>query len=433
MKNAAVLLLILTMTVCALVGCNNGAVTTTPPPDNKPASITVVTMYGSDNGNRKHFETAVKDFEASTGNTIVDQSGTSNEEWKAKVLADFQTGSEPDVLFYFFGVDVNPFVEAGKVVSIDEIRTVYPEYATNMKDELLGISPVDGKAYAVPVEGYWESLFVNKKVLADCGVAVPGADYTWDQFMADCEVIKAKGYTPVACSLQQVPHYWFEFATYNNRRNVADHLTIPGTADDAAGEAWIAGLNDIKTMYEAGCFPQNTLTATEDEACQLIIENKAAFLIDGNWKVGFFEDNAGDRLDDFTVAYVPGKNNRKATDIIGGFSSGYFITKKAWDNPAKRDACVKLIEFMTRDELVNIFTAGGISALKVAAPVSEMSSLRTIGMQMYFNATFVIGAVQDGLIPEARSDLFANIKKIATGSQTAEAALEDCIKLQQGR
>ena len=434
MKKAIVFFLLLNMIAVVFVGCSNA---TTPDdqisPDSKPASITVVTMYGGDDGNRKYFETAINDFQASTGHTIVDQSGTSNEEWKSKVLADFQTGAEPDVLFYFFGVDANPFVEAGRVVSVDEIRTVYPDYASNMKDELLGISPIDGKPYAIPVDGYWESLFVNKKVLAACGVAVPGANYTWDQFLADCETIKANGYTPIACSLQQVPHYWFEFAVYNNLNNIEHHLNLPGSVNDVIGKAWIAGLNDIKALYEAGYFPRNTLTATDDETCQLILEDKAAFLIDGNWKIGFFEDNAGDRLDDFTVAYVPGKNNRKATDIIGGLSSGYFITKKAWDNPAKRDACVKFVEFMTQDELVSLFAAGGTSALKVATPVAEMSSLRTSAMQMSVGRTFATGATQDRMIQEARGDLFANIKNIATGSKTAESALDDCIKLQNGR
>ena len=74
----------------------------------------------------------------------------------------------------------------------------------------------DGKSYAVPSSGFWENMFVNTKVLEDCGVAVPGPDYTWDQFLKDCQAIKDKGYTPIACSLFEVPHYWFEFCVMNN-------------------------------------------------------------------------------------------------------------------------------------------------------------------------------------------------------------------------
>ena len=178
-------------------------------------TLNVVTSYGGDDGNRGNFEAAVKAYEASTGNKVNDGSATSNEEWKAKVLTDFETGSEPDVLFYFTNADAEPFISAGKVVSIDEIRAEYPDYATNMKSSMMAVAS-DGKQYSVPSSGYWENMFVNKAVLEDCGVAVPGPDYTWDQFLADCAVIKEAGYTPIACSLVEVPHYWFEFMVMNN-------------------------------------------------------------------------------------------------------------------------------------------------------------------------------------------------------------------------
>ncbi|MDO5545644.1 MAG: ABC transporter substrate-binding protein [Eubacteriales bacterium] len=145
-------------------------------------TLNVVTSYGGDDGNRKNFENAVAAYEASTGNKVNDGSATSNEEWKAKVLTDFETGSEPDVLFFFTNADSEPIVDAGKVVSIEEIRSVYPDYASNMKDFMMAIA-ADGKHYAVPSAGFWENMFVNKAVLDACGVAVPGPDYTWDQFL----------------------------------------------------------------------------------------------------------------------------------------------------------------------------------------------------------------------------------------------------------
>ena len=112
-------------------------------------TLNVVTSYGGDDGNRGSFESAVKAYEASTGNKVNDGSATSNEEWKAKVLTDFETGSEPDVLFFFTNADAEPFISAGKVVSIEEIRAEYPDYATNMRDSMLAVA-ADGKQYAVP-------------------------------------------------------------------------------------------------------------------------------------------------------------------------------------------------------------------------------------------------------------------------------------------
>ena len=74
--------------------------------------LTVVTSYGGDDGNRKNYEAAVAAYEEATGNTVLDASSTSNEEWKARVLTDFETGTEPDVLFFFTNADAEPFINA---------------------------------------------------------------------------------------------------------------------------------------------------------------------------------------------------------------------------------------------------------------------------------------------------------------------------------
>lgn len=393
----------------------------------EPVTLTVVTSYGGDDGNRSNYEAAIAGYEAETGNTVLDASATSNEEWKAKVMTDFETGTEPDVLFYFNGSDSDAIVEAGKVVSLDEIRAEYPDYASNMKDDLLVASSVDGKVYSVPVNGYWESLYVNTKVLEAAGVSMPGADYTWDQFLADCQTIKDAGYTPIAVSLQEVPHYWFEFTVYNNG-TTENHLNLPSSSSDETGLKWAAGLEDIKALYDAGYLPENTLTATDAETVQLMADGQAAFLIDGSWKVGFFQTNCADHLEDFALAYVPAKGDRQATDLIGGISMGYYITKKAWDDPAKREAAVKFVEYMTSDEQVSIFSVTAVTALKNGVtPSDSLDSLQKSAIAMCADATSVVGAVQDKLTSEQRSDLFANVKNIVAGKITPAEAIDSAL------
>ena len=392
----------------------------------KAVTLNVVTSYGGDDGNRKNFENAVKAYEESTGNKVNDGSATSNEEWKAKVLTDFETGSEPDVLFYFTNADAEPFISAGKVVSLEEIRAEYPDYAGNMKDSMMAVA-ADGKQYAVPSSGYWENMFVNKKVLEDCGVAVPGPDYTWDQFLADCETIKEAGYTPIACSLVEVPHYWFEFTVMNNG-TVENHLDVPAAADDAAAAKWAAGLNDIKALYEAGYFPANTLTASDAETVELFNSGEAAYLIDGSWKVGYFTENAED-LNDFAIAYVPGKGERSASEVIGGISMGYFITTKAWNDPDKREAAVEFVSQLTSDEVLSTFVTTEVTALVNGAKPEGLNPLQQSAADANANITAIAGAVQDSLTAEARGDLFANVQNVVTGKMSAEDAVASAIAL----
>lgn len=309
-----------------------GQETEAPAAAEGPVELVVTTTFAGEDSNAQNYKDAVKAWEAETGNAVVDTSATADETFKTRVATDFETGSEPDVLFFFNGADSNSFIEAGKVVSIDEIRAEYPDYASNMNEDLITASLVDNKKYAVPANGYWEAMFVNTEVLDAAGVAMPGADYTMDQFKADCEKIKAAGYAPIAAALGNIPHYWWEFAIFNNQ-SPANHLEIPESAADENGQSWVAGMNDIKELYELGYFPENTLSATDDETFAMFTEGKAAFLIDGSWKVGGIvsscQSDPNDpatldtaKLDKFDVTYVPGKGSRKATDLVGGLSSG---------------------------------------------------------------------------------------------------------------
>lgn len=405
----------------------------------KPVELNVTTTFVGEDGNAQNFKNAVKAWCDETGNTVADTSATSDETFKTRVITDFETGSEPDVLFFFNGADANSFIEADKVVSIDEIRAEYPDYASNMNDDLITDSLVDGKKYAVPVNGFWEAMFVNKEVLDAAGVEVPGADYTMDMFKEDCQKIKDAGYTPIAAALGNIPHYWWEYAIFNHD-TPENHVQVPAGIEDAA--SWVDGMLDIKELYELGYFPDNTLSATDDETFAMFVDSKAAFLIDGSWKVGGIvsacqsdpEDAStldADKLANFTVTYVPGNGDRKATDLIGGLSMGYYITRKAWEDPDKRAAAVDFVSYMTSDELVPVFAQHTASALKNAPAVdeSQFNALQIEAMDMMSGVTSLTGAVQDIFMGDCRVTTFDGMPEIVTGKLDAAEAVEEGLKL----
>jgi raffinose/stachyose/melibiose transport system substrate-binding protein len=163
---------------------------------------------------------------------------------------------------------------------------------------------------------------------------------------------------------------------------------------------------------------------------QLLADGDAAFLIDGSWKVGYFVQNCADHLDDFAVLYVPGKGERKATDIIGGISMGYYITRQAWEDETKRDAAIQFIEYMTSDEVLSTFVTTEVTALKNGASPANLNVLQQSAAEMAGGVTSIVGAVQDKLTSEARADLFANVKNIVTGGITAAEAIDSALAIQ---
>ena len=265
--------------------------------------------------------------------------------------------------------------------------------------------------------------------LSHFGLEVPGPDTTWDEFMEMCETIKSKGYTPIACSLQEVPHYWFEFAIYNHD-SAKTHTTVPEAVDDAAGEAWQAGLADIKDLYEKGFLSENTNTATGDEVFQSFLEGKSAFYLDGSWKMGGIKEGTDD-IDNFTVTYVPGNGDRKSTDIIGGLSSGWYISTKCWEDEAKRDAAVSLVEKFISDETVSAFAGTATTALKNGAEIDESSltNLEKDALAMPKDTTGITGAVQDLVTQDERAPIFDNMPQIVEGQTEITDALQEMLDI----
>lgn len=401
--------------ILCLAGCQAQAETEIESAPVPGVEITVVTSYGSDDGNRQNYLDAIAAYESATGNTVADSSATSNEDWKTKVRTDFQAGAEPDVLFYFVGADSNVLVRSNKVVSLEEIRQTYPDFAQNMDEDLLPTSPVDGQVYAIPSNGFWEGLFVNKTVLAQAGVEMPGADYTWSQFLVDCQAIQDAGFTPIAVSLAQVPHYWFE-AMVLNQGTPETHIEVPQTPDDAVAQKWAAALETLKELYDAGYFPDNTLTAGDAGTVQLFAEDQAAFMLEGSWQMGYLEEHYPDKLEQFAVTYMPGSGTHEATEVIGGLSMGYYLTRLAWEDEARREAALDFISFMTSDDLVATFSPTMVTALAADSPASDdLNPMEESAVAMWEGATNVALPVQDNLRIWARDALFTSIQDVVTG------------------
>ena len=106
---------------------------------------------------------------------------------------------------------------------------------------------------------------------------------------------------------------------------------------------------------------------------------------------------------------------------------GYYITKKAWDDPAKRAAAVSFVEHMTSDEVVPVFAQHTASALKNAPAVdeSQFNTLQIKAMDMMSGVTSLTGAVQDLFTGDCRVSTFDGMPEIVSGKVSAEDAVAE--------
>lgn len=413
-----------TMIAAVIVGCENSTKEEVIDESGKDKVIlNTVSMFGGTDPNAKVYQEINQEIMNDNPNiTIEDNSQASDEEWKAKVATDFASGNEPDVIQFFTDATANSIIATDKLMTLEDIQKEYPDYAKDILDAALAaVTNTDGVKRAVPTTGYWEGLFCNKDLFEQYNVEIPT---DWNSLVKAIEIFKENGIIPIACSLNNVPHYWVEFLMLYS---AGEHLYT--SVPEKAPEEWIKGLEVFKTLRDMGAFPEDTDTVDDAYVGQLFNDKKAAMQLDGNWRIGGITDQ-----ENVVVVQFPGVENQKATDgaIVGGISSGFYISKKAWEDPAKRDAAVKFVEAHTsKDGVTKYWVAGGAvgQAAVAVEPVNDMTALSVSALEYSTSAKSISSPTDSRIDPEAYKYIIANIVKISTGSANAEDVLNEALKL----
>lgn len=431
-KKVLSVLLVSAMAVSMFAGCGDNANGTTgnagtesggnvvSEEGKKEVTLKTVSMFGGTDPNAQVYQAINDELMAQYDYiTIEDNSQSSDEEWKAAVNADFSVGNEPDVIQFFTDATADTIVATDKLVSIEEIRAEYPEYAKDTLDSALSAAAnTDGVERAVPTTGYWEGLFCNKDLFDQYNLELPT---DWDSLVTAIETFKENDIIPIACSLNNVPHYWIEFLMLYSS-GVDEFTTIPTTAPGG----WAEGLSLFKTLRDMGAFPADTDTVDDAYTGQLFRDKKAAMQLDGSWYSGNITDT-----DNTVVIAFPGVPNQKAetNSLIGGISSGFYITRKAWEDPDKRDAAVKFVMAHTSQAGVQRYweATGAVSQAAVEVTPVDGATPFAESIAAYTSSASAIVAPTDARIGDAYKTLVAQIVKVSTGAITAEDAINEAL------
>lgn len=412
-KKLKALSLVALALILLLQGC--GGNKQSPGVDMSGKTLTVVSPFGQGDGYQAVYTQLLDDFQKDTGCAVTDTSERSSEKWKLDVLSSFDTGTEPDVLFFFAGAVVDELIKNGKVIDLNTIREYDASYAVNINLSVINtMKAADGLNYCVPVTGFWEGLYINKDLFDAHKIKIPT---TMDEFMAVVEGFKAAGVIPIAVNLNTTPHYWYEYLLYNftgpSNHNIA-------WDESKMRDSMLGTLEVIKELYEAGAFPPDIESVTDDACTALFVDGKAAMMLDGSWSAGSVKD-----MGNVQVVYMPAIEGgaRKSTDIIGGFSMGYYITKKGWEE--NREAAVAFVKAMTGEKALTAFNANGSASPGPKSKTDDTSTFVKSTESFISSATAFVPALQDSYGKEAREYLFSMILDIAQGEEQAESVLDE--------
>ena len=427
--------------VSMLVGCGGNADTNTDPDGTNTASagssapeVTLITasMFGGTDPHVAPYMQIMDDFMKDYPNVVIeDESRAVDETWRASIINDFNSGNAPDVLYYVHCADGQAVVDTGGVVDVDTIIAEYPEYTANIDPNAMNaVRTNDGKAYCVPMKGYWEGLFCNKALFDQYGVKIPE---NWDELLDAVKAFRENGIVPFSLSLSDIPHYIIEYVFLCN--GGVEALRERPKPGDEIPEAWIKGLETLKELYDLGAFPDDVLSTTDATTNLMFNEGKSAMIVTGSWYPGQIpvSDDTGTLVTQDQVVIVPFPTKDGATGtpgIVAGWSGGFYISKQAWEDPVKRDYCVKLVMAHTSTSGIEIYCGpelGGVPADTSVAMQGD-GPLVSVG-NAYWQANNADSAdpACDHMIADPKNVLYQGLAKICTGDTTPEELLRTVI------
>jgi raffinose/stachyose/melibiose transport system substrate-binding protein len=425
MKKFLAVILAVMLCVSLLAACPKKADDNASSEEAAPANVELRTvgMFGGTDPSANAYEKVILDFQRANPNIIVnDESATADDAWKAGVIGDCNAGNEPDVLFFFTDATADDILS--KFVSIEEIQEEYPDYASNIKDSVWTyVTKEDGKRYGVPIRGYWEGMFVNEDLFQANSIALPT---DWAGLEDAIDKFAATDITPVAVALGEVPHYWIEHVilAYGGTDAIYAAKDI-GSDTSKIPQSWIDGFSAFKTLADKKAFPANTSAMKDADAGELFKSKGAAMQVDGSWYSGGIT-----QPETTSVIAFPSAISKTPDSIIAGFSSGFYISRKAWEDEAKQEAAVKFVEAVTSNDAIAAYCqVAGSAAADVEIDGTNISKPVADGNAMAAKAVNAAPATDTWLSLDCCTVMRTGADNIAAGKAEAKAVLEEAIAL----
>lgn len=191
--------------------------------------------------------------------------------YKSRLVA----GQQLDI-FFVMSADLKNMAEAGRLAALNDTAA-----AKIMLPEVLDAATFDGTAYALSSAGNGLGMFVNTKMLKECGVeSIP---QNWTEFLAACEKVKENGYLPWIMgnkSRTWSAYHSFENNMFAENLPTSDLESKVENEEVSISEIWLPQLKKIQTLIDKDYInPTESASITwNDEGFTKFVNGEGAFM-----------------------------------------------------------------------------------------------------------------------------------------------------------
>lgn len=293
--------------------------------------------------------------------------------YNTKLKASVAAGETIDIFANYGNNDIAEFVANGVVTDISDVINsedwTGPTAESMLKAWDYSSKGIDG-IYGVPTTLVTNCLFVNTKILDECGFDVPE---TWEEIEAMIPVLTEKGYIPVALGAKtkgRVGHWHTNLAMKMYGLDYCSQL-IAGE-EKWTGEKMKNITNKLASFIEEGMFGEFAISDDMNAQLARFMNGEAAMALEVSPAVAQLENMADkDYVEIVKVPYFEDKPENKDLWFICP-ADGFSISVPK-DSP-KYEAVVKLLKYMTSAEMQTAQSealGGGVYPVEVTTNVES--------------------------------------------------------------
>jgi len=244
------------------------------------AGTLIINTDASDPAPKEAWDTMVKGFMAANPDVTVKINTFDHEGYKTSIR-NFLTADPPDVVTWYAGNRMAPFVNANL---FEDVSDLWAKEGLNTKLKSAAASmTIKGKQWGVPYTYYQWGIYYRKDIFAKNNIAVPK---TWKELLDASAKLKAAGVTPFAIGTKALwpTGGWFDYL--NMRVNGYEfHMDLTAGKVPYTDKRVNAVFDRWDELVKPGYYLANHAGIDWQDAVPAFVKGEAAMYLMGNFAV----------------------------------------------------------------------------------------------------------------------------------------------------
>ena len=285
----------------------------------------------------EYFNTLLGEFEDAFPNVDLVQITCDNATYKQKIKVLMASDELPDIMFCYGGGFSDNFVEAGRLLPLDDyLSDFYKEHVIEKYQENFFY---DGKQYGIGFSQWMGVLYCNLELFEEYNLSLPT---TYQQLRRDCLVFRNAGVDSIACGMadkwagaQLVNNFMLQLCgteSYNNMAEVKESTNNSKVAHAA---------QYVTDLLRRGAFSENMMSMNSGDGEEEFLSGKAAMIYNGSWFAKTAYDRLGDKVEAIKMPTLP--EAIETDDYHGGCANGWMVSSST-EYP---ELAVQIIEWLS--------------------------------------------------------------------------------------